>query len=81
MQISPHDLDILLTYLKQMQESDKPKRGLINTAPETYHKLRAKIKKLKELILLTDEAVSDVEMNKLTERQWLEFIKCFPEEK
>jgi hypothetical protein len=39
-----------------------------------------KIEKLKRLILLTDDAVSNIGMNELTKRQWLEFIKCFPDE-
>jgi hypothetical protein len=39
-----------------------------------------KLGKLKALVLLTDDAVSDVEMNELTKRQWLAFIKCFPDE-
>jgi hypothetical protein len=42
--------------------------------------LQAENEKLKRLLLLTDDAVSDVFMNDLTMRQWAEFIKCFPEE-
>jgi len=37
--------------------------------------------KLKRLLLLTDDSVSDVVMNELTMRQWKEFIRCFPEHK
>ena len=43
-------------------------------------KLDDKCAKLKQLILLTDDAVSDVEMNELSAKQWAEFIKEFPEE-
>lgn len=39
-----------------------------------------KLEKLKSLTLLTDDAVSDVTMNELTTRQWLEFVKAFPDE-
>lgn len=39
-----------------------------------------KLEKLKGLVLLTDDAVSDVLMNTLTTRQWVEFVKCFPDE-
>lgn len=39
-----------------------------------------KCEKLKHLLLLTDPAVSDVEMNELTLRQWQEFITEFPDE-
>jgi len=39
-----------------------------------------KCEKLKQLLLLTDPAVSDVNMNDLTMRQWQEFITEFPDE-
>lgn len=39
-----------------------------------------KLEKLKSLLLLTDPVLGDVVMNELTKRQWLEFIKCFPDE-
>lgn len=41
---------------------------------------KTKLLKLKQLILLTDPVVGHVEMNELTKTQWLEFIKCFPDE-
>jgi hypothetical protein len=78
--LPPNDARIILSHLKQMQEST-PRKGLEGASSETYHKLRAKVKKLKELMLLVDKEVSNFEMNKLTERQWSEFIRCFPEEK
>jgi hypothetical protein len=40
----------------------------------------AKLSTLKRLMLLTHDAVSDVEMNELTTRQWMEFITEFPDE-
>jgi hypothetical protein len=40
-----------------------------------------KVQKLKELLLLTDPIVGHVAMNDLTKTQWVEFIKCFPDEK
>ena len=40
-----------------------------------------KVEKLKRLILLTDDSVSDVSMNDLTARQWSEFVRVFPEER
>lgn len=42
--------------------------------------LQRKLDKLKRLILLTDDSVSDVEMNELTMRQWKAFIEEFPDE-
>ena len=39
-----------------------------------------KLDKLKALILLTDPVVSNVEMNKLSAKQWAEFIREFPDE-
>ena len=42
--------------------------------------LNRKISKLKELILLTDETVSDVVIGKTQLSQWDEFCKCFPDE-
>jgi hypothetical protein len=44
------------------------------------YKLQRKVDKLKSLLLLTDPAVSNETMNSLTQKQWLEFIRCFPEE-
>lgn len=41
---------------------------------------KEKTEKLKSLLLLTDSSVANVEMNPLTTKQWLEFIKEFPEE-
>lgn len=37
--------------------------------------LRAENQKLKQLILLTDPAVSNVEMNTLSAKQWSEFLR------
>ena len=42
--------------------------------------LQGKVDKLKQLLLLTDKAVSNVKMNDLTKRQWVEFIKIYPNE-
>ncbi len=39
-----------------------------------------KVEKLKRLLLLTDDAVSSFEMNEMTTKQWMEFIKEFPDE-
>jgi hypothetical protein len=39
-----------------------------------------RITKLKQLILLTDPVVSNVEMNETAKKQWLEYIRCFPYE-
>lgn len=39
-----------------------------------------KVKKLKRLILLVDESVSNEEMNLLSAKQWQSFIKEFPDE-
>lgn len=39
-----------------------------------------KVDKLKRLILLTDPAVSNVEMNDIALRQWNEFVRAFPDE-
>lgn len=40
--------------------------------------LENKIQKLKSLIFLTDESVSNEVANSLTLRQWNEFIKAYP---
>lgn len=42
--------------------------------------LLEKVSKLKQLLLLTDASVSNVEMNDLTMKQWNEFVKTFPDE-
>lgn len=42
--------------------------------------LKGKLEKLKQLLLLTDESVSDVSMNEVTARQWNAYLKEFPEE-
>lgn len=39
-----------------------------------------KCQKLKSLMLLVDKAVSNVEMNELTMRQWSAFVEAFPDE-
>lgn len=39
-----------------------------------------KLEKLKALLLLTDPAVENMQMNKLTALQWSEFIKEFKDE-
>lgn len=39
-----------------------------------------KNEKLKSLILLTDPVVENEVMNDIAMKQWLEFIKCFPDE-
>lgn len=40
--------------------------------------LRARYRKLRNLLLLTDPAVKHVPMNELTVSQWAEYTKCFP---
>lgn len=39
-----------------------------------------KVEKLKSLLLLTDPVVGHVEMNEVTQTQWLEYVRVFPEE-
>lgn len=39
-----------------------------------------KVEKLKQLLLLTDPAVSSEEVNSLSVKQWSEFIRVFPDE-
>ena len=41
-------------------------------------KLTAKIKKLKQLLLLTDDVVGGEIMGDLQRVQWVEYTKCFP---
>jgi len=48
---------------------------------EALASVNRKLDKLKSLLLLTDDALSDVVMNDLTMRQWSEFIKEFPDER
>lgn len=40
-----------------------------------------KVSKLKELLLLTDPVVSDVEVGTTQVKQHQEFLKCFPDER
>jgi hypothetical protein len=47
---------------------------------KSHRELVRKVTKLKRLMLLTDDSVSSQEMNELTTKQWLEFIRCFPDE-
>lgn len=44
------------------------------------NKEAAKVRKLKALLLLTDEVVENVTMGELQIKQWDEYIKCFPED-
>jgi hypothetical protein len=76
--LTPNDAEIILRQYIELIKSDK--KDFKDHSPDTYLKLRSKITKLKHLLLLTDETLGDVEMNDLTKRQWLEFVKCFPEE-
>lgn len=39
-----------------------------------------KLEKLKRLVLLTDDCVSDVQMNETAIKQWTSFITEFPDE-
>lgn len=39
-----------------------------------------KVLKLKRLILLTDDSVSKEPMNELSGKQWMEFVREFPDE-
>lgn len=50
--------------------------GLLNDRSN----LKAKIEKLKELILLTDPVVGHVEVSDVQITQHREFLKCFPDE-
>ena len=54
------------------------KRGECQTCK--IKELNKKITKLKALILLVDESVSNVTVCDTQLRQWSEFISCFPEE-
>lgn len=47
---------------------------------EVVIEMQNRITKLKSLILLTDPAVSDQVMNPLSQKQWEEYVKCFPYE-
>ena len=52
----------------------------VKAAIEREVTLREKVSKLKQLLLLTDPAVSSEQMNDLTMKQWAEFVKAFPDE-
>ena len=52
----------------------------VKDAVEREVLLREKLTKLKQLLLLTDPAVSSEQMNDLTVKQWTEFVKAFPDE-
>lgn len=65
--LSPHDAKIIL-------------KQFINMTINESKMLSVKLDKLKQIVLLTDESVSDVEMNNLTMRQWAAYCKYFPEE-
>ena len=52
----------------------------VKAAIEREVLLREKLTKLKQLLLLTDPAVSSEQMNDLTMKQWAEFVKAFPDE-
>lgn len=52
-----------------------------NAALEYQRKVDAvEIEKLRALLLLVDPAVSDVEMNAVTQRQWCEYTRVYPQE-
>lgn len=53
----------------------------IHQANKEFTGLKNKLAKLKQLMLLTDPAVSDQEMNTLSAKQWSAFIDAFPDEK
>lgn len=55
-------------------DSDEFKTGMI------VMELSLKIDKLKRLLLLTDDSVSNYQMSELQIKQWNEYIRCFPEE-
>ena len=63
----------LYVALKAKEEEVKDLKNLLE-------KERDKVFKLKCLMLLTDDAVSNVTMNELTIIQWEEFIRVYPEE-
>lgn len=52
----------------------------VKAAVEREMLLIEKVTKLKQLLLLTDPAVSEEQMNDLTMKQWDEFVKAFPDE-
>ena len=43
--------------------------------------LEQKVLKLKKLLLLTDDSVSHIEVDRTAVKQWREFTSCFPDEK
>lgn len=47
---------------------------------EGIEKMKRKLQKLKQLILLTDPLVSGEQMNEIALKQWNEFIREFPDE-
>lgn len=56
------------------------KQGMSYIPYRDKHVLESKIIKLKRLLFLTDESVSDIEMNEVTARQINAYYKAFPEE-
>lgn len=71
---------ISLINIEKESESWSPAFDDVKAAIEREVLLREKVSKLKQLLLLTDPAVSSEQMNDLTVKQWVEFVKAFPDE-
>lgn len=66
-------------YSGDIEVQDTNGNKIVVVPKSAYAELKAQNEKLKALILLADPAVSDVEVNTLSIRQWSEFIKHFPQ--
>lgn len=64
------DLQAKYDFLEAQAQQDN---AYIQDLLHQLNSLSEEIDKLKSLILLTDPAVSNVEMNELTAKQWIEF--------
>lgn len=71
---------LALTNIGEESEFWSPAFDDVKAAIEREVLLREKLAKLKQLLLLTDPAVSSEQMNDLTRKQWVEFVKAFPDE-
>lgn len=69
-----------LVNIKEKSEFWSPAFDDVKAAIEREVLLREKLTKLKQLLLLTDPAVSSEQMNDLIMKQWTEFVKAFPDE-
>jgi hypothetical protein len=74
------DVEHLLTELSSLKaerEIEEDKKAALRAE---VVELRTKIAKLKSLMLLTDPVVETYGMNGMTTEQWMEYIRCFPDE-